>query len=203
MSPIHPFKMATLFVAQETIDFGDAWEIVERTRRLMQRQSNVVPLEAPYTLVGDLHGQFFDLVKIFEVAGDPPHTRFLFLGDYVDRGRFSCEVILYLFALKLTFPDAVHLLRGNHECASVSAVSFCSAFALVPFLAFFLCGEAWERHFVALPPAQINRNHPRCIRTSISVLSIVSLSIVTLLCCFFAFAPLRRYSTSGSKKNAK
>ena len=64
----------------------------------------LLKLKSPYRIVGDLHGQFFDLMRIFEIGGDPPDVRYLFLGDYVDRGKFSCEIILYLLALKLTYP---------------------------------------------------------------------------------------------------
>jgi hypothetical protein len=59
---------------------------------LRQRQPNIIEVHAPYTVVGDLHGQYFDLERIFEVASDPPHTRYLFLGDYVDRGAARCVV---------------------------------------------------------------------------------------------------------------
>ena len=67
-------------------------------------------------MCGDLHGQYFDLLQLFKVAGDPKDVSFLFLGDYCDRGQFGCEVMLLLYAYKVTRPKTFHLLRGNHEC---------------------------------------------------------------------------------------
>lgn len=109
------------------------------------RESNVVHVKAPVTVVGDIHGQFFDLIEIFKIGGWCPDTNYLFLGeshgvctalldelrltsrrlshlpgDYVDRGMFSVETISLLVCLKLRYPNRVHLIRGNHESRGVT-----------------------------------------------------------------------------------
>lgn len=103
------------------LSVANALEIVRRATNAMALEPNVLALRAPTTLVGDLHGQFQDLLEIFRVHGLPsPSNPFLFLGDYVDRGIASCEILLLLLAFKAALPDSVHLLRGNHECRSLS-----------------------------------------------------------------------------------
>jgi serine/threonine-protein phosphatase PPG1 len=101
------------------------------------QESNVVHVQAPVTVVGDIHGQFYDLIEIFKIGGYCPDTNYLFLGklatglgghnnpnsrlgDYVDRGMFSVETISLLVCLKLRYPHRVHLIRGNHESRGVT-----------------------------------------------------------------------------------
>jgi serine/threonine-protein phosphatase PP1 catalytic subunit len=87
---------------------------------LFLSEPSLLNLDAPIRVCGDIHGQFIDLLRVFEQGGLPPASRYLFLGDYVDRGKRSLEVIILLFALKLRFPDCVFLLRGNHETTEMT-----------------------------------------------------------------------------------
>ncbi|KAL1695007.1 Metallo-dependent phosphatase-like protein [Schizophyllum commune] len=95
-------------------------EICEKTKEVLMQESNVVHVSAPVTVVGDIHGQFHDLIEIFRIGGYAPHTNYLFLGDYVDRGLFSVETISLLTCLKLRYPHRVQLIRGNHESRAVT-----------------------------------------------------------------------------------
>ncbi|KAJ2744798.1 putative serine/threonine protein phosphatase [Coemansia sp. BCRC 34301] len=95
-------------------------QLCEQLRLLLASEANVVEIAAPVTVIGDVHGQFFDLLEIFSIGGRCPDTNYLFLGDYVDRGHHSVETISLLACLKLRYPHRIHLLRGNHESRNIT-----------------------------------------------------------------------------------
>ncbi|EAY08378.1 Ser/Thr protein phosphatase, putative [Trichomonas vaginalis G3] len=97
------------------IDQNDILWLCTQIEKILRNEPPVLFLEAPITVVGDLHGKLDDLNKVLEIGGSPRNNKFLFLGDYVDRGKNSVEVIVKLLCLKIKYPDNVYLLRGNHE----------------------------------------------------------------------------------------
>ncbi|KAF0720522.1 Aste57867_241 [Aphanomyces stellatus] len=118
---IDPFFVCHSFRHGLSLPIVSAMDILKKATDIMTLESNILDLTAPLIVVGDLHGQFFDLLHLLHVHGDPgPRNQYLFLGDYVDRGPSSCEIMLLLLSYKIKFPQYIHLLRGNHECRSVS-----------------------------------------------------------------------------------
>ncbi|GAA5949453.1 hypothetical protein JCM3765_002665 [Sporobolomyces pararoseus] len=96
--------------------------ICQAAREVFLSQPTLIELSPPVKIVGDVHGQYSDLIRLFEMCGFPPSANYLFLGDYVDRGKQSLETILLLLCYKVKYPENFFLLRGNHECANVTRV---------------------------------------------------------------------------------
>ncbi|KGU04328.1 protein phosphatase [Candida albicans P87] len=96
--------------------------VLAKSRQIFLDQPTLLRLSPPVKIVGDIHGQFHDLIRIFNCCGYPPHSNYLFLGDYVDRGEKSLETILLLLCYKIKYPENFFMLRGNHESANITKI---------------------------------------------------------------------------------
>lgn len=100
---------------------SDVVQIINLAKAIFQKEPNVLEIQDPVTVVGDIHGQYYDLLKLLQVGGKPETTKYLFLGDYVDRGQFSVEVILLVLSLKIYYKETFFMIRGNHECRQMTS----------------------------------------------------------------------------------
>lgn len=105
-----PFKEEELFA------------LSDKVKDIFAEQPMLLELSAPMKVVGDVHGQFFDLLRLFELGGAPTDSNYLFLGDYVDRGKNSIECVVLLFLYKAKYEENFFLLRGNHECQNINRI---------------------------------------------------------------------------------
>lgn len=96
-------------------------KIISEVKKFFQQEPNMLYLEDPITIVGDIHGQFYDIKEIFRIGGIPGQSKYLFLGDYVDRGIYGMEVVISFFALKINCPNQVFFIRGNHETRTMAS----------------------------------------------------------------------------------
>ncbi|KAL3325162.1 hypothetical protein AABB24_038989 [Solanum stoloniferum] len=110
------------------LDCNEIANLCDSAERIFASEPTVLQLRAPIKIFGDLHGQFGDLMRLFDeygspsTAGDIAYIDYLFLGDYVDRGQHSLETITLLLALKVEYPHNIHLIRGNHEASDINAL---------------------------------------------------------------------------------
>jgi serine/threonine-protein phosphatase PP1 catalytic subunit len=101
---------------------GEIRSLCFKSREIFLSQPILLELEVPLKICGDIHGQYYDLLRLFEYGGFPPVANYIFLGNYVDHGKQSLETMWLLLAYKIKYPENFFLLRGNHECASINRI---------------------------------------------------------------------------------
>jgi protein phosphatase len=141
--------------------------VCDGAKKIFEHSEIILHLKAPFYIVGDIHGNIFDLIRILVHVTPPPESRLLFLGDYVDRGEYSVEVMTLLFAMTVLFPEHVYLLRGNHEFESMnSAYGFAAEVSSqYPDTDLF---EVFNGVFLYMPLIAILNNEVFCVHGGIS-----------------------------------
>ncbi|KAG6334525.1 hypothetical protein ID866_4559 [Astraeus odoratus] len=155
----HFFDEGRLTEAQALYILGQATD-------MLSREPNLIDIASPITICGDIHGQYYDLMKLFEIGGSFSENHYLFLGDYVDRGNFGIECLLYLYAIKLQRPRDITLLRGNHECRHLTEYFTFRRECLHKYSA--AVYDACLESFNALPLAAVVDNRFFCVHGGLS-----------------------------------
>ena len=110
-------------ICQElSIREGECDYIIDKAYDIIKNEDSMLKISAPLYICGDIHGQYYDLLRVFDILKYPPKSKFLFLGDYVDRGKQSLECLLLLLCLKIRYPSSIFLLRGNHESEALNKI---------------------------------------------------------------------------------
>jgi serine/threonine-protein phosphatase PP1 catalytic subunit len=149
------------------LNLSDLLWLCEESKTALMADPVLLRLSAPLNIVGDIHGQFTDLMKFLDQGGPVESTTYLFLGDYVDRGPNSVETITILLCLKLLYPSNIYLLRGNHETPDISELyGFCEEC-----MECYRNEELWDRFievFERLPLAAVISDRIFCVHGGLS-----------------------------------
>lgn len=161
-----------LKTAQENIAECDILEeheilyLMSKSENAILSDPMLLELNTPVNVIGDIHGQFFDLLRYFKMEGFPPTNKYLFLGNYINRGEHSIETMCLLLCYKIKYPDRVFLLRGNHESRGPSG-----RYGLYDNCKRFSGSWIWRRFldlFNILPVAAIIDSNIFCVHGGIS-----------------------------------
>ena len=126
LRPFDWFNNKEIDAIHESLPFTnqEIFELIKEVKPLLEKDHSLIRIRSPCKIFGNIHGVYNDLMRYFESFGNPSDDnqmgdinvmQYIFLGDFCDRGLYSLEVILLLFALKIKYPDFIYLIRGHHE----------------------------------------------------------------------------------------
>ncbi|KAH0794087.1 Ser/Thr protein phosphatase [Histomonas meleagridis] len=141
-------------------------DLCQKASSIFLQEDSLLELQPPINVCGDIHGELNDIIALFQVGGFNLNTKYLFLGDYVDRGENGFEVFCLLIALKIQFPNNIFLLRGNHECEEIS--QYCDFASEVESKVSASALPHFYKVFDSLPIAAIISNRVFCVHGGIS-----------------------------------